>query len=171
VPESVQLNLRALRLPSADLKQQHGLHITLHFLGSIAEEKQDSLIEILTQIRASAFTLKVQGAGVFSSGSIPACLWAGVEKVEGLNTLHRAIGNSLAKFNFKVESRTYKPHITIARLDKANDKKSNQQIAAQFKLNNASFSADFKVTRFVLYCSEIHNNKPHYTSLGVFELY
>ena len=111
-----------MHLPSTDLKQQHGLHITLHFIGPIAEKKQYSLIEILTQIRASAFTVKIQGAGAFSSGSIPACLWAGVEK----GSLHKAIGDSLAKF---------------------------------------------KVTKFVLYCSEILNNKPHYTRLGMFELY
>jgi 2'-5' RNA ligase len=160
-----------MHLPSTDLKLQHGLHITLYFLGPIAEEKQDSLIKILKQIRVSAFTVKIQDAGAFCSGSIPACLWAGVEKVEGLNTLHKVIGDSLAKLNVKVESRTYKPHITIARLNKASSKKYNQQIAAQFKLHSASFSADFKVTRFVLYCSEILNNKPHYTRLGMFELY
>jgi len=171
VPEQVQQNLRAMRLPSTDLKKQHGLHITLHFLGTIAEEKQASLIEIFTQIRAKAFTVKVMGVGTFSSGYIPMCLWAGVVKDEGLSTLHRALGDSLVKLNMKVETRAYKPHITLARLYKANGKRANQQIAAQFKSDNASFSAEFKATRFVLYCSETIDNKPQYTSLGTFELY
>lgn len=171
VPEQVQQDLRKMRLPSMDLKKQHGLHITLHFLGQTTEEKQEILIDLLSKIKQKAFNVRVKGAGAFTSGSIPICLWAGVENTEGLANLHRDIGDSLVKLNMKFESRTYKPHITVSRLYKANGKRANQKIAEQFKLDNASFSAQFKATSFVLYCSEIIKNKPQYTSLASFELY
>ncbi len=171
VPEQVQQDLRAMRLPSKDLKKQHGLHITLNFVGQTTEDEQENLMDLLSKVKLKAFNVSVKGAGAFISGSIPICLWAGVENTEGLAILHKAIGDSLVKLNMKNESRTYKPHITVARLRKAKGQRANQKIAEQFKLDNASFTAQFKATSFVLYCSEIIKNKPQYTSLGSFELY
>ena len=97
----------------------YGIHLTLQFLGNIAADKTDAItkaIEAATQ-GMLPFHLEVKGLGVFPNFNRVQVVWVGVEgEVDQLRQLQKRIESNLASLGFAPESRTFKPHLTLARL-------------------------------------------------------
>lgn len=87
------------------------LHLTLHFLGAVARER----------IGALAAALEQPGAAFALSLARPALWQGGVAVLEpapvprALAALHAALGGALAGAGFAVETRRWRPHVTLAR--------------------------------------------------------
>ncbi len=88
------------------------MHLTLHFLGEMPVEP---VVVALTGFAGSTFTLTVDGVGCFPSAARPSILWTGFRQSLELTNLHKALGAALATTGFQPESRSYHPHITLAR--------------------------------------------------------
>lgn len=86
------------------------LHLTLAFIGSLPEPQMQRLDEALDRIRFRPFELELNRLGVFSQRT----LWLGCEPNQDLDQLHQAIQTTLQALAVKVDSRPYRPHITIA---------------------------------------------------------
>lgn len=96
------------------------LHITLRFLGPVAPERVErvSAAAVATAGAAQPFRATIAGVGAFPSERAPRVLWAGILANEGLSDLRdltRSLDDSLAAEGFGRESRTFSPHITLAR--------------------------------------------------------
>lgn len=91
-------------------------HITIHFLGSIEEERIERLKEILDKAASEVkpFDLQFEKIGVFSKrkGNI---IWLGIKDNEELQKCHAILKDSLLGSGFNAEVMTYTPHITLVR--------------------------------------------------------
>lgn len=92
--------------------QWDNLHLTLVFIGetgSISEIKQ-----AMETVQAQPFTLDIGGIGRFrrNGGDI---YWVGVKPSDRLLSVYQQLTSSLTASGFSLESRAYKPHLTLGR--------------------------------------------------------
>ncbi len=99
-----------------------GLHLTLHFFGSLTRPGLGRAGDILRRVAAARgpFRLAVQGLGAFPDWDRPRVLWLGCEGAGGpLGELRAALGPALAVGGFLADSRPFRPHVTVARVRRA----------------------------------------------------
>ena len=97
----------------------YSIHLTLKFLGNIAADKIDAITKAIEAAAQgmSPFHLEVKGLGVFPNFNRVQVVWVGMEgEVDRLKQLQKRIESSLASLGFAPESRTFTPHLTLARL-------------------------------------------------------
>ena len=95
------------------------IHLTLAFLGNVADDELDALSEAVREA-ASVFgplRLRATGTGQFPPGGRPRVLWVGVRAEAGdLEGLQQAVAGAAAPFAEKQEHRAYHPHLTLGRV-------------------------------------------------------
>ena len=124
IPSEVRQNLAALL---AELRaitkvprwaRAENLHVTLKFLGEVAEDKVNSVRSALRQIRSEqVVTLKFCGLGFFPNENHPRVFWAGMEASANLKPLAANIEIAMEKQGIPREKREFSPHLTLARLE------------------------------------------------------
>lgn len=91
-------------------------HLTLQFLGEQNEQSYHEIIETLSNINFTQFSLKICNTGFFNHKGKGLVLWAGIEQNENLESLQRTISNILKEqLNLIPDKKNYKPHITLGR--------------------------------------------------------
>jgi len=89
------------------------LHITLHFLGNIPVQQVDCFIRQARKVQASSFELKLNRPGYFKKPKIG---WIGPEQIPiALLRLQHTLGENINHCGYQVETRPYRPHVTMAR--------------------------------------------------------
>ena len=119
-PDDVTRNqiVESFKQLSIDKKQSRivsfdNLHITLHFIGNVNQQKMDCLHSAAQTVNADSFNLELDHYGYFNK---PKVLWMGLKQTpQALETLHKTLGASLAECEFEVERRPYAPHMTLMR--------------------------------------------------------
>ncbi len=91
------------------------LHLTLRFVGDIGHAQARDFTAELAAIQLNAFSLALQGLGEFG-GDEPRAIWAGVAPSAPLDMLARATERAARNAGLPPENRTFKPHVTLARL-------------------------------------------------------
>lgn len=95
------------------------MHLTLRFLGEIAEDQVVAIGEMLARGCAgrSPFECAVQGAGAFPNVRRPNVIWAGVGPLEGGLGEVQALAEAAAlRVGLKPENRPFRPHLTLGRI-------------------------------------------------------
>ncbi|WP_373186253.1 RNA 2',3'-cyclic phosphodiesterase [Halopseudomonas sp.] len=113
MPAFVQARLAALQadLPGARWQWPEDMHLTVRFLGGVAEDRQSSVCASMQGLGLAPFDLAVQGVGSFS-GRV---FWAAIKPNEYLNLLKQLVDQRLAKIDMPIEERDFVPHVTLAR--------------------------------------------------------
>ena len=108
--------LRQLELP-VNWVRGEGIHVTLKFLGEIADEREAELTAALGRAATGARTLPlaVGGFGVFPDFRRPRVVWAGIEPEPGLEILQHRVEQEFAPLGFPTEARAFRPHLTLGR--------------------------------------------------------
>lgn len=100
-------------------------HVTVAFYGAVGPAQQADLVERLTRAarRATPFTARVAGAGAFTRPARARVLWAGVghEPSSILPKLAASAAAAGRRVGLPVESRAYRPHVTLARASRPSD--------------------------------------------------
>jgi len=95
------------------------LHLTLKFLGDVAEDKLAAVQTALGGIRShQAVTLEIRGLGFFPSEKNPRVFWAGIRASSNLKTLAADIEGVMEKCGISREKQEFSPHLTLARLER-----------------------------------------------------
>jgi 2'-5' RNA ligase len=95
------------------LHHQEDLHMTLVFLGPVAEARLRCVEETADRIKSRPFDLHIDTIGYWPR---PRILWAGPREIpEPLSQLVFDLQNGLIACGFEPERRRYKPHITLYR--------------------------------------------------------
>lgn len=139
----------AAGVPGARWSPRENLHITLRFAGDIAETLAEDLDSALGAVRTPAFAVSLVGVGSFGDGLDIHALWAGVEGGEPLVRLQRRCERAARQAGLRPETRTWKPHVTLAYLSGAGPGRAAAWTAAHSLLRVPPFQAD----RFGLYSS------------------
>lgn len=92
------------------------IHLTMHFFGDTADEDMEKIKKLLRNISKhnTGIILETTRLGVFKRAR-EYLVWLGFKADDGLSDLKRTIDQTLNCGGFKVESREFKPHVTIAR--------------------------------------------------------
>jgi 2'-5' RNA ligase len=168
LPENLSARLALLQggVSGAAWVAPEKYHITLTFLGETDEDAAERADEALASVRVPAFSLRLQGCGVFSKGARAESLWLGVEKNDALHRLHDKIARALEEARVDFEKRKYTPHLTLARLKHPDEAK-----LADFLKGHAAFSGEaFTVDSFSIYHSRQTKGGSVYEELQAYPL-
>jgi 2'-5' RNA ligase len=94
------------------------IHLTLRFLGEVAEERLEGLMESVSATAAAgrALALQVLGLGAFPSPARAHAVWLGVGgDLAALTELAASLDRHLRPLGFPAEARGFRPHLTVAR--------------------------------------------------------
>ena len=123
LPANVQDGLwaAAARLREMDLPVKWvrgaGIHLTLKFLGDVADEREGELVAALGGAArgARALSLVLEGFGVFPDFRRPRVVWAGIAPDAALEILQHRVEQEFAPLGFPAEARPFRPHVTLGR--------------------------------------------------------
>jgi 2'-5' RNA ligase len=90
-------------------------HVTLQFLGAV--DDVDAVSAALAAVASEApFHASLSGAGGFPSAHRARIVWVGAGGSGEWLPLVTAVGSVLAPLGYEVETRPFRPHVTVARL-------------------------------------------------------
>jgi 2'-5' RNA ligase len=118
LPKSVTRSLAELdpHLRGVRWLEPEQMHLTLSFLGNVASETQESLMEKLRAISWKSFFLPLVGLGTFPSKGRPKIVWIGVGTGHPhLFQLHKRVQEAALGAGLEPDLRAFHPHITLAR--------------------------------------------------------
>ncbi|RXT15297.1 RNA 2',3'-cyclic phosphodiesterase [Ammoniphilus sp. CFH 90114] len=108
---------RRAGLPFKNWVAPEDYHITLHFLGKASVDQRAQIHHDLPSAieKIPCFTLQATHFGFFGEQQAPRIFWVGLEQEEELNRLQKESGVVCQRAGFTLETRPYRPHITVAR--------------------------------------------------------
>jgi len=136
-------------LPGARWRPLETLHITLRFFGAVREDQADDLDAELQAVAAAPLDVALEGAGAFGEGEDIHAVWAGVAENPALRRLASRCEAAARRAGLKPEHRAYKPHVTLAYLNRPDP----ARVAAWVQANNLLKSPAFRLASFSLYSS------------------
>jgi 2'-5' RNA ligase len=94
------------------------LHITLWFIGEVADDRAAAVVTAVNiPFATGPFDLELRGAGAFPPHGLPRVFWIGVTAgLPSLQALHSELARRLQPIGFEPERRAYSAHLTIARV-------------------------------------------------------
>jgi 2'-5' RNA ligase len=116
---SLKDRLRPAEHPYVKWVGPEGIHLTLKFLGNIAQDRVPLIIEAIAPGAQgiSPFQLQIGGLGAFPNLQRPQVIWVAIKgEVEKLAMLQTGIEQALVPLGFAPESRSFTPHLTLGRL-------------------------------------------------------
>ena len=164
IPELIQASIMELRPKSIGIKGLTDCHITLHYIGKVNNNEANLIQTSLLKVKTKSYSQSINGVGVFNRVKAPHILWAGVNKCEELLNLHESVGQCLQEVGQKLESRQYRPHITVARI-----KKTNKDLVESYINKYSDFNTGFYVRSFSLFSSERTKAGSVYTKLHSYD--
>ena len=117
--DQLQARLKSGSQPWVKWVDPYSIHLTLKFLGNIAISRIGEITEAMEEAAQgiSPFCLEVKGLGVFPSLRRVQVAWVGMSgEVDKLARLQQRIEANLARLGFARESRSFTPHLTLARV-------------------------------------------------------
>lgn len=152
------------RIEGARWTRPDGRHLTLKFLGNVAEERVSDVRDAVRagSVRHRRFSASFSEVGGFPSLRRPRVLWIGIgEGGEAMADLAADIERELSPFGFEPEGRPFRGHLTLARFPRPH----------LIDLPEVVATADaFDVADVVLFQSQLHPKGARYTALEHFPL-
>lgn len=125
LPENIRAGLQNIQedfrksFPQCRWVSVTSIHLTLKFLGNIAENQLDPIKKELQRIadKQTAFRLSLKDTGLFPNIRRPGVVWVGLgDDIETLVQLQEHIDSALTPLGFIPEKRKFTPHLTLARI-------------------------------------------------------
>ncbi len=152
-------------LPGARWTRPEGRHLTLKFLGEVADERLEGVGEAMSGAasRNERFDAAFDVLGGFPNMRRPRVLWVGIGAgAEPLASLAGDIEAALEPLGFAGEDRPFRGHFTLARFPKPS-------MVGQLPAVSVP-SEPFAVAELVLFRSQLHPKGARYTALARFAL-
>ncbi len=145
--------------------QLDGLHVTLRFLGPTPVGRVGEIAAALDRAAAGidAFDIRLAGAGAFPAPDRPRALWVGiVDGAEALGRITVAFEGALSAAGWPMETRPFRPHMTVARTDGARE---GPAAAAALAQAAAGMDVRFRADGVILYRSHLGRGAGRYEPL------
>jgi 2'-5' RNA ligase len=145
------------------------IHLTLKFLGNIddsdLQKLNDAAMETAGQI--PKFNLQTTATGAFPSRKKARVLWLGIKDKKGtLQKLSEGFEINCAKHGFAKDTRSFKAHLTIARLREPGKSKELIEKHLETKIE----PAQFEVSEIVIYESHLQKTGSIYSVVSKHKL-
>lgn len=147
-------------------------HLTLRFLGEITPDMLTDVRARLAPIAKNSvcFPFQITGRGLFPDARRPSVLWIGAENSEPLQFLARAVTEAAENAGMSFDHKGFKPHLTIARVQRESAPAALSQIAPIFQSLPLPEFSPFEVDHFTLYKSELLPGGPRYSVIESYPL-
>jgi 2'-5' RNA ligase len=142
------------------------MHLTLKFLGDIAADRQADARLAMQRAAQGQPTIRLTtaGTGVFPSLRKPRVLWIGLSgDVAALLELQARLEARFAELEFARETRSFKEHLTLARMRPEED---TQRLARAIDQLGGFAPIGFDISELVLFQSELRPGGAVYTPLA-----
>lgn len=144
---------------------EENLHVTLWFLGELAEQPATRVMRALEAAwNLAPFTLTIARAGAFPPAGPAGIIWLGVsEGAAPLEETYRDLAVRFGPIGFEPERRPYHPHVTIGRVKEAG---RGASLKAREVLRRFDVSAGSRrVTHITLFRSHLSTQGARYEAL------
>jgi 2'-5' RNA ligase len=152
----------------ADLKpvEPKNIHMTIRFLGNIAQATVDKIHAEMKQVQFAAFDVRIHGVGAFPNVNYPRVVWAGItEGADQLRSIFSQLEPRFRGLGFAPDPKGFSPHLTIARVRSGRNKVELAQCISE------NVDTDFGVVRAAclrLKKSDLTPQGPIYSTLREF---
>jgi 2'-5' RNA ligase len=153
------------QIPEVKATKPKKFHLTLKFLGEIADDKVDEVKEKLKSVKFSPFKLKLGGTGVFPNEKFIRVVWVGLEDGEKVKELQKNIEAALEGM-FQKDSK-FHPHVTLARIKFVESDKKEEFVSSIKSIKVEQ--KEIEVKNFKLVKSTLTKHGPEYEDLAVFQ--
>jgi len=153
------------RFPKARWVPRENMHVTLKFLGRTWPRLEGWVHQQVGMVAAGhgPAATRLTGLGSFPSAARARVLWVGIEDPEGaFASLAEGLDAALEEA-FTPESRSYSPHLTVARSDPP---LKLDEGFARTRIEPTGFQVD----RIVLFRSHLRRPAPRYEPIATFAL-
>jgi len=151
--------MRAWSSPALKTVDRENLHITLHFFGELSDEHVRRLAERVGALTHPRVEAALGEVGRFPPGGRPRVFYVSLARGgEQVEAIHRLFVETIAPLGHTGERRSFKPHITCARVRRD---RSPASPPAFDRVSGRTFALD----RLVLYESRLTPGGPHYHAL------
>lgn len=144
------------------------IHITLKFLGNISSEKIAGITNAMEQTSQtiSPFQLELGEIGAFPNLKQPRVLWIGVKgETDKLQAMQANLEENLARLGFTRESRSFTPHLTLARLREGISSAERRSFGDSIAGKSIKVECQFAATKISLMKSQLLPSGAVYTRL------
>ncbi len=161
---SKNLEQQVRQFPGRSVPPQNW-HLTLHFLGSVEEEKLELIHDALQTLPPGApFTITFDHLGSFPHPKRAHSLWIGCgEGSPEIQRLVQITGEALSSLGFTIDSRLYTPHLTVRRYSIPHD-------IVKMIEDHPFSKTSMRVEELILYESILNQGPPQYVKLYTYEL-
>lgn len=159
IPEPIAEQMIRLQtgLRGARWRPRENFHLTLRFIGDVDGHVARDAHSELSDIRAPAFDVALDGCGQFGDRR-PRAVWAGTRPEPALTHLQAKIETALQRAGLTPEGRKFTPHVTLAYL-----KGAKPRDVAEWTSGCGLFQTPaFHVDAFHLYSSQMGNQASAY---------
>ncbi len=139
------------------LTKPHHLHLTLRFLGEVAEDRLPALRQLIRKVPLGG-RVALSHYGSFGTPD-GLTLWAGLSCDEAVLALARAVEEGVRVLGFPAETRAFVPHVTLARRAKLTTP------LIDLKALLPVYTSFLPVPALALYQSVLGREGPIYTAL------
>lgn len=153
------------QIPEAKATFPKQFHLTLKFLGEVADDNVDKVKEKLKTVDFESFKLKLDEIGVFPNEKFIKVVWVGLEDGNKVNKLQQQIEAALERMFGK--DNKFHPHITLARVKFIEEGKKEGFIDKLKKIEVEQ--KEIEIKNFKLIKSELTKQGHVYEDLEVFE--
>lgn len=160
LPGELRMRIEALSagIDRARWVAPENLHVTLRFIGEVEEPAMEDIAQEAAAIRFDPFRVTLSGAGHFERRGRVGAVWLGVESDPALTALRDRIEAAAVRAGQPPEGRKFRPHVTVARLDRARPAEVRDWLAANTLFRAVPFTAH----RFALFSSTLGRSGPSY---------
>jgi RNA 2',3'-cyclic 3'-phosphodiesterase len=171
--EKAQMELRrAVPDPCVRWTRRDQFHLTLKFLGDVAAERLDALMDTLDRVRRkfSPLHLRAGSVGFFPNHRLPRVIWVGVrDPRDELPALQNAVETAVADFTRERPEGRFSGHVTLGRVKGIS--RAQAELLAQRALSLADRSlGEWTANEVELIRSELGRDGARYSTLTAFPL-
>lgn len=154
---------------SAQWVRPEAMHITLKFIGHIGEENLAAIRDALAKARsAEPIEMQFRGLGFFPNDNRPRVFWCGVHASPNAAVLAADLDRALAKLGIEAETRSFTPHLTLARFKEGGGRSGLVEIVnAAHEMHSRDFGS-LATSEFHLFESATKSTGAQYTKLSTF---
>ncbi len=170
---NLQAQLKTESQPGVKWVNPYGIHLTLKFLGSVAQDRIGEITRAMKEVAQSAspFTLQVEGLGVFPNPKRVQVAWVGLGgEVDKLAELQQGIESALASLGFAPEKRRFTPHLTLGRVRDRASPEERQRLGQLIAETRFELAYSFPVSAISLMRSQLTREGAIYSQIDSVEL-
>ncbi len=149
--------------PNAGIKwvDPDAIHLTLKFLGSINGRQVSAVSRVMELVgrEDAPFQLQPGVLGAFPNLRRPQVVWIGLGgDIERLKALQQRLDSNLTAIGFAAESRSFSPHLTLARVRREASPGEQQALGELLAKTRANLAATIDVAAISLMRSELRRS-------------